>query len=69
MTQIMTYGSQGQCIEICGKGANYGLLDCDDGNTKDNDGCSANCKVEPGYICSGGTMDSPDFCQWISYDI
>lgn len=44
-------------------------MGCDDGNLKDGDGCSASCIVEPGYICSGGTMDGPDYCQWISFDI
>jgi hypothetical protein len=44
-------------------------LGCDDGNLKDGDGCSASCIVEPGYFCSGGTMDGPDYCQWISFDI
>lgn len=25
--------------------------ECDDNNTMPNDGCSANCTVEPGYQC------------------
>jgi cysteine-rich repeat protein len=47
--------------DICGDGvltaveaadgvANDG---CDDGNTTDGDGCSAHCKVEPGFTCTG----------------
>lgn len=44
-------------------------MGCDDGNLLDGDGCSASCIVEPGYVCSGGTMDGPDFCRWISFDI
>src|SRR5262249_19223452 len=26
--------------------------DCDDGNTKDGDGCSADCKLEAGFTCT-----------------
>src|SRR5690606_21344779 len=25
--------------------------ECDDGNAIDRDGCSATCKIEPGYVC------------------
>ena len=27
--------------------------ECDDGNTKDLDGCSSKCKIEEGFECSG----------------
>ena len=32
---------------------------CDDGNTMAGDGCSPNCKLEPGWKCSG----SPSTCS------
>ena len=31
---------------------------CDDGNTKDGDGCSKECLIEIGYACSGVGRDS-----------
>jgi cysteine-rich repeat protein len=39
----MIVGSNSACIETCGDGKNYGLHACDDGNTKDGDGCSSTC--------------------------
>jgi len=33
----------GNCEEKCGDGYNMGLVECDDGNTKNNDGCSSFC--------------------------
>lgn len=53
-----------ECMEICGDGRNMGMVECDDGNLKDNDGCSSKCKTEPYYECSGGTQDSPDVCVY-----
>lgn len=32
--------------------------ECDDNNIDDHDGCSSDCRVEPGYLCSG----SPSLC-------
>ncbi len=37
-------------------------LQCDDGNNLNNDGCSVDCKTEPGYSCSGGSPSSRDIC-------
>ena len=37
----------------CGDGITEGDEECDDGNTVDGDGCSAACKLEPGYSCQG----------------
>ena len=51
-----------ECEEICGDGKNMGKLECDDGNTRDNDGCSSKCEIEPFYECSGGTPSNPDTC-------
>lgn len=45
-----------------------GLLDpgeaCDDGNGASSDGCSASCKIEPGWTCSG----APSACESICGD-
>lgn len=37
-------------------------LRCDDGNNIDGDGCSAECYVEKGYECHGGTITTRDVC-------
>ncbi|QSQ13154.1 DUF4215 domain-containing protein [Myxococcus landrumensis] len=42
----------------CGDGAVSPREECDDGNTANNDGCSASCGIEPGYGCAG----SPSSC-------
>ena len=39
------------------------LLECDDGNTKNGDGCSANCYIEEFFECSGGDETHPDKCR------
>ena len=39
-----------------------GLLECDDGNLLDGDGCNSFCEVEAGYLCEGGNEDTPDKC-------
>lgn len=36
--------------------------ECDDGNTKNGDGCSSMCKVEPGWECLGGSSYRMDVC-------
>jgi len=40
-----------ECVSICGDGRNALDEGCDDGNTAGSDGCSADCKVEPGWEC------------------
>jgi len=40
-----------------------GEVECDDGNKYDGDGCTAACKVEPFWVCYGGSSISPDICQ------
>jgi len=59
-----TTGPDGKCIEICGDGLNIGLLECDDGNLIDGDGCNSQCKIEDGFKCIRREKDS-DYC----YDI
>lgn len=54
---------QRNCAEICGDGFNFGGVDCDDGNSTNNDGCSSQCTVEKGYLCTGGSPSSPDTCK------
>lgn len=49
------------CLPICGNGIISGSETCDDGNTKDNDGCSSNCVIEPSYECTG----APSVCTFL----
>ena len=51
-----------KCQEICGDGRNLGMVQCDDGNTVNGDGCNSNCEVEQGYFCSSESMSEPDIC-------
>ena len=41
-------------VQICGDGARTSIENCDDGNAVVGDGCSANCTVESGFVCSSG---------------
>lgn len=52
-------------IEICGDGLNLGKYECDDGNLLPGDGCSPECKLEPGFVCSK-VPGEPDACKDIS---
>ena len=58
-------GSSGECVEICGDGLNFGLLECDDGNYVDGDGCSSECEIEIDWKCSGGSPTSADNCTYV----
>lgn len=49
-------------IEICGDGKNLGVVECDDGNNNDGDGCSHDCKVEENYKCYR-QLNAPDKCK------
>jgi len=41
------------CSFVCGDGIVQACAeDCDDGNVRNGDGCSANCAVEAGFVCS-----------------
>lgn len=51
------------CREICGDGLNAGILECDDGNSINGDGCSSTCTIEEDYECEGGSSSSPDTCK------
>ena len=50
------------CIEICGDGFNFGMVECDDGNLMDGDGCDSKCFIEKGWNCTGGSILMPDTC-------
>lgn len=63
------YGADGNCIETCGDGNNWGLKVCDDGNTRDGDGCSSTCLEENGYMCRGGFQKNKDSCVPILSEI
>ena len=57
-------GGIGYCqqkLEICGDGINLGLLECDDGNNINGDGCSADCRIEKGFKCYKRTKKA-DLC-------
>ena len=56
------------CSETCGDGRNMGFFQCDDGNNDDFDGCDSECKIEDGWICSGGTSFRRDTCKEICGD-
>ena len=64
-------GGLDTCAPICGDGKNipWSTLDeCDDNNTVSGDGCSADCLVEAGYACSGGSMTAKDTCASVCGD-
>ena len=52
-------GKEGDCVEKCGDGK-LKYLQCDDGNNDDGDGCSSNCLIEKGWIC---TVSDPSQCS------
>ncbi len=55
-------------VERCGDGRNLGYFECDDGNSVNGDGCSADCSIERGYRCehSSGGKDTCVDVQWPS---
>jgi len=61
-----------RCMPKCGDGLlvptehlprELRLEQCDDGNVRSGDGCSANCRVEADWICTGGSLGGPDVCR------
>ncbi len=64
-------GGLDTCSPICGDGIRIpwiALDECDDNNTISNDGCSANCTIEAGFECEGGSLTSSDECASICGD-
>lgn len=49
----------GSATVVCGNGALEALEKCDDGNLKNQDGCSATCQIEAGFACAG----APSWCS------
>ncbi|CAI2376582.1 unnamed protein product [Moneuplotes crassus] len=52
------------CVTICGDGLKAGTEKCDDGNTKNDDGCSSTCQVESSWVCTGGSTTTKDECTF-----
>ncbi|MBN2493739.1 MAG: DUF4215 domain-containing protein [Deltaproteobacteria bacterium] len=48
--------------QVCGDGVQQPPEECDDGNTEDGDGCSADCKTE-GPRCGDGIPQAPEECD------
>ncbi|HMT00975.1 MAG TPA: DUF4215 domain-containing protein, partial [Candidatus Absconditabacterales bacterium] len=48
---------------ICGDGFFQGSEECDDGNLRDGDGCSAICKSEALGICGNAILESREQCD------
>ena len=49
-----------------------GVVECDDGNVDNGDGCSSSCTQETGFACSGGSASAPDICQadaWPTFEL
>lgn len=42
---------------ICGDGVLIAPEECDDGNTRNRDGCSSACRRETGFVCEGGVCE------------
>ncbi|CAI2383509.1 unnamed protein product [Moneuplotes crassus] len=55
------------CIDRCGDGTvqmSPRMLECDDGNTDDGDGCSKYCTVEDKHLCEiDPTLGNKSYCQ------
>lgn len=49
--------------EICGDGKLF-ILECDDGNNEDGDGCSHDCKIEANFSCVNGSSTKPSVCSY-----
>ena len=60
---MKTEAGEEVCSEKCGDGYNMGLKSCDDGNQADGDGCDQECRVEEGFVCTGGSIICPDKCR------
>ncbi|MBN2494266.1 MAG: DUF4215 domain-containing protein [Deltaproteobacteria bacterium] len=50
---------------VCGDGLLGGSEACDDGNTATGDGCSAECRLETGWVCTGS---APSVCDGLRGD-
>jgi fibro-slime domain-containing protein len=50
------------CDVKCGDGNKDDSEDCDDGNLNDHDGCSHDCKLESGFMCSTMKVEDKTDC-------
>ncbi|CAI2359147.1 unnamed protein product [Moneuplotes crassus] len=55
------------CIDRCGDGIvqmSPRMLECDDGNTDENDGCSKSCTIEDDWVCKvDPILNNKSYCQ------
>ena len=56
------------CAPICGDGTKLSTEECDDENSSNGDGCSADCIIEPGFKCFEPAPTSPSSCYPICSD-
>ncbi len=54
------FDSTKTCTEICGDGL-LSILQCDDGNQQNGDGCSSQCIIEDGFQCDSSIL--PTNCK------
>jgi cysteine-rich repeat protein len=82
LSSLQTYFAydekSGKCTDLCGDGKRFtdsvakqlgSYIQCDDGNTKNGDGCSFECKVEEYWKCEGGSPTTPDVCVYSKYPV
>lgn len=55
-------GGEGGAMAVCGDGAIEGAEQCDDGDKDLLDGCGMDCKIEPGWACSGEPSSCAKTC-------
>ncbi len=55
----------GDLTQKCGNGVRQGNEQCDDGNTKNGDGCNIVCKLEPGFKCMTNSQTRLTVCKGI----
>lgn len=54
----------GNYLPGCGNGTKDDNEECDDGNTSNNDGCSAICQIEiPPAVCGNGQLETGEQCD------
>jgi cysteine-rich repeat protein len=59
--------SEAPAPAVCGDGTVQAGEECDDGNTRNNDGCDATCHVEK-YTCGDGSVEPDDTCDGVNDD-